>query len=578
MEAEIEAMRSAQVEAAAARAAAAQAEREAAEATRRRESAEAQAALELARAREFVWSHDEKVERVRQYAEAVEQTISKVEAEKDAAEARWRQASDAGVRAAKLQNALELASARHAAMETSEQARSQARKAKLDVAVAEAAAAAERARACKAVLSTSLLATSEEEAREAASRNAARRRAAEARLRALTLELAATKADHEAQRSRGSKAEAAALVEAEARVRALDRQLTACRAEVASVNAVNSSRTNEVHLQALSHAHAMQLQQAEMGKRLCLAESAVKHCPKASSGLHPQVLEQGVADAAAVLEHATAEAKARAHHADAVAKAKSESDKELSAMREACAAEKLAAEREAAQARLSAVERAAGACESARIKAETAREEAYKDYFAAVRPAEADSDKALAAAAMRADGGGAGGAGGGRGGTNGGGGAPGGGGAHAPHDPKMSSAAKRSASNLWAAFTATLFKGNGGEDEAKLKEVFDSIDVDGGGTIDKEELRQALRLHGREQTDAQITKMMRIGDEDGDGDIDFDEFVHIMKVRARVSPCVPAPRLASYYSYRGYREHTQRLLGSSSVDSACAAAAYSPRC
>ena len=82
----------------------------------------------------------------------------------------------------------------------------------------------------------------------------------------------------------------------------------------------------------------------------------------------------------------------------------------------------------------------------------------------------------------------------------------------------------------WASFTATLFKGDEVEDHVKLREVFDGIDLDGGGTIDAEELKAALKNAGREQTDAQIRQMMRICDEDGDGDIGFEEFVHIMKV------------------------------------------------
>ena len=59
-------------------------------------------------------------------------------------------------------------------------------------------------------------------------------------------------------------------------------------------------------------------------------------------------------------------------------------------------------------------------------------------------------------------------------------------------------------------------------------------DRDGGGTIDKDELKLALSESGREHTDAQIIAMMRMGDEsaygNGDGEVNFKEFVHIMKV------------------------------------------------
>lgn len=42
------------------------------------------------------------------------------------------------------------------------------------------------------------------------------------------------------------------------------------------------------------------------------------------------------------------------------------------------------------------------------------------------------------------------------------------------------------------------------EDQSKLRAVFNSIDADGGGTIDKHELKSALLDSGRECTDAQV--------------------------------------------------------------------------
>ena len=62
----------------------------------------------------------------------------------------------------------------------------------------------------------------------------------------------------------------------------------------------------------------------------------------------------------------------------------------------------------------------------------------------------------------------------------------------------------------------------------RRRAVFNSIDLDSGGTIDKDELKTALSAAGREHTDAQIMSMMKLGDSgaeggDGDGEIDFDE-------------------------------------------------------
>ena len=56
------------------------------------------------------------------------------------------------------------------------------------------------------------------------------------------------------------------------------------------------------------------------------------------------------------------------------------------------------------------------------------------------------------------------------------------------------------------------------------KRLFDSIDADGGGTLDIEEMKQLFKDLGLELTsDQEATVMSRI-DTDGSGEIDFDEF------------------------------------------------------
>ena len=73
------------------------------------------------------------------------------------------------------------------------------------------------------------------------------------------------------------------------------------------------------------------------------------------------------------------------------------------------------------------------------------------------------------------------------------------------------------------------------------------------GTIDTEELKAALKNAGREQTDAQIKQMMRICDEDGDGDIGFEE------VRMRVPRCMPCPCLRAGMCFPLTPAHTSNL-------------------
>jgi Ca2+-binding EF-hand superfamily protein len=68
-------------------------------------------------------------------------------------------------------------------------------------------------------------------------------------------------------------------------------------------------------------------------------------------------------------------------------------------------------------------------------------------------------------------------------------------------------------------------------DEFELREAFKCIDLDGNGFISKEELRKAVRKIM--STDKKISvddveAMMIEADQDGNGLIDFDEFVRIL--------------------------------------------------
>ena len=60
---------------------------------------------------------------------------------------------------------------------------------------------------------------------------------------------------------------------------------------------------------------------------------------------------------------------------------------------------------------------------------------------------------------------------------------------------------------------------------AGLKELFKSIDEDGSGTITLEEMRKALTKWEHKITDAELGNLMAIADVDGDGLIDYNEFV-----------------------------------------------------
>lgn len=68
--------------------------------------------------------------------------------------------------------------------------------------------------------------------------------------------------------------------------------------------------------------------------------------------------------------------------------------------------------------------------------------------------------------------------------------------------------------------------------ESKLKDLFDKMDLDKSGAIDKDELRIALKSIGKEFTDDQLERMMKATDDDSNGEIDFQEFVGILKMNS----------------------------------------------
>ena len=59
----------------------------------------------------------------------------------------------------------------------------------------------------------------------------------------------------------------------------------------------------------------------------------------------------------------------------------------------------------------------------------------------------------------------------------------------------------------------------------ELKRNFDEIDIDGDGTLTKRELRIVLRNFGTKISQSEINEWIDRADTNGDGVIDFNEFV-----------------------------------------------------
>lgn len=68
------------------------------------------------------------------------------------------------------------------------------------------------------------------------------------------------------------------------------------------------------------------------------------------------------------------------------------------------------------------------------------------------------------------------------------------------------------------------------EKNYRLVDLFNQFDKDNSLSVTREEFRQGLKSIGVPMTDDQLTKLIDILDEDGDGEIDYGEFTWINEV------------------------------------------------
>ena len=81
-----------------------------------------------------------------------------------------------------------------------------------------------------------------------------------------------------------------------------------------------------------------------------------------------------------------------------------------------------------------------------------------------------------------------------------------------------------------------------------FREVFTLFDINGGGTIDASELDQALRSVEISLTEAELKDVLSVIDEDGNGEIDFDEFLNLMTSTEKFLATLGDKRRSSYQS------------------------------
>jgi len=66
------------------------------------------------------------------------------------------------------------------------------------------------------------------------------------------------------------------------------------------------------------------------------------------------------------------------------------------------------------------------------------------------------------------------------------------------------------------------------DDEEELREAFRVFDKDGNGFISATELRHVMTNLGEKLTDEEVDEMIKEADLDGDGQINYEEFVSVM--------------------------------------------------
>ena len=67
------------------------------------------------------------------------------------------------------------------------------------------------------------------------------------------------------------------------------------------------------------------------------------------------------------------------------------------------------------------------------------------------------------------------------------------------------------------------------DQKKEVKEAFDLFDTDGSGCIDGKELKIAMQALGFEPSSDEIAKMMSDIDCDGNGTVEFEEFIEMME-------------------------------------------------
>ena len=128
--------------------------------------------------------------------------------------------------------------------------------------------------------------------------------------------------------------------------------------------------------------------------------------------------------------------------------------------------------------------------------------------------------------------------------------------------PKTASASmRRSASSsgvFWNADDTEI-------SESELKATFACFDTDSSGSIDLDELQQALGRFGKAVSKEEVETIVRAVDQNSDGEIDFEEFKAIFKlINASPAPAPePEPEAAAHSKANGSEDGSAETAGAS---------------
>mmetsp|Transcript_31631 Transcript_31631/g.51384 ORF Transcript_31631/g.51384 Transcript_31631/m.51384 type:complete len:251 (+) Transcript_31631:76-828(+) len=90
------------------------------------------------------------------------------------------------------------------------------------------------------------------------------------------------------------------------------------------------------------------------------------------------------------------------------------------------------------------------------------------------------------------------------------------------------------------------------EQVKEYKEAWKLFDLDGDGSISRDELRKLMKSTGQVYTEEELTRIIEEADEDGNGEIDFNEFLSIMTAPTSIKDEIKATFDIFDQSRRGF--------------------------